>query len=240
MKRINMLCLPFSGGNKYSYRPFQDVLPPVLQLVPVEYPGRGTRIKEPLLRDLTALSLDVFEQVKAVTAEGDYVIYGHSMGATVGFELMHHITNAGLRPPLHFFATGRSGPATQKRVAGRWHELSPAGFVAKLKELDGCPEAFFADAELMAFLEPIIRADFEAVETYRYERRAPLRVGMTVVMGTEEQIPEESVQLWQQECAFKVDFRMMKGRHFFIFDTPRELLQLIVEKTNISYKLNYL
>ncbi len=49
MKEIKLFCLPFAGGNRYSYREFTAKAPSFLKVIPLEYPGRGNRVHEELV-----------------------------------------------------------------------------------------------------------------------------------------------------------------------------------------------
>ena len=49
--------------------------------------------------------------------------------------------------------------------------------LARLREFEGTPEVILQNAELMALLLPIIRADFAMLETYRYRAEPPLARG---------------------------------------------------------------
>lgn len=240
MKKINMVCLPFAGGNKYSYRPYKQVLPSWFNLVAVEYPGRGSRMSEKLLSNMDDVVDDAFTQVKGVIDKSDYILYGHSMGAAVGFELLHRIYANNLRPPIHFFVTGTTGPSCEKRTERNWHNLSKADFIQKLKDLQGCPSEIFQNSDLLDFVEPIIRSDFKVMETYKYRKRNPLPFPITVITGDKEVMEEKDIKLWQDESVFKVDFRTLPGHHFFIFDFPDQIFQTITEKLNFPFKLNYL
>jgi surfactin synthase thioesterase subunit len=60
MTTLNLFCLPFAGGNKYSYRGYGERAPSFLNIVTLEYPGRGARLKEPLLSNIKDLVNDMY------------------------------------------------------------------------------------------------------------------------------------------------------------------------------------
>jgi surfactin synthase thioesterase subunit len=62
---IRLFCIPFAGGNIYSYRQLcrhlhKDIVPQ-----PVELPGRGKRLKEPLLTNIAEMTDDILQQIGA-------------------------------------------------------------------------------------------------------------------------------------------------------------------------------
>ncbi|MEN8219998.1 MAG: thioesterase domain-containing protein [Pseudomonadota bacterium] len=109
--KITLYCLPFAGGHTLSYRDFQAHVAETILIKPLELPGRGKRTREPLLTNLEAMADDVFEQVISDLNGQLYAIYGHSMGAILGYLLTKRILNAGKSAPLHLFFSGREAPA---------------------------------------------------------------------------------------------------------------------------------
>ena len=233
MKQINLFCLPFAGGNKYSYREYQINCPSQLNIVPIEYSGRGSRMSTELMSNMDDVLQDVFDLIKNKLNQAEYAIYGHSMGATVGFELIHLIIKNNYKLPLHFFVTGTMGPSVINRIGRNWHLLPKDKFIQKLKQLEGCPEEVFRDNELFDFFEPIIRSDFKVLESFQYVRKPPLNIPITVITGTEESMDEEDIRSWQFETTIQVDFRKMKGSHFFIFKYPIDIIELISQKLSL-------
>ncbi|MFV0247349.1 MAG: thioesterase domain-containing protein [Tenacibaculum sp.] len=72
-------------------------------------PGRGKRHDETLLIQKEVAINDYVSQIKSKRNGEPYILYGHSMGATLGYyitEKMEEIKD----PPVTFIATGNSGP----------------------------------------------------------------------------------------------------------------------------------
>jgi surfactin synthase thioesterase subunit len=49
--KMNLVCLSFAGGNKYSYRYLIEKAPSFLNIITLKYPGYGTRRHEPLISE---------------------------------------------------------------------------------------------------------------------------------------------------------------------------------------------
>ncbi|OQP68646.1 hypothetical protein [Niastella populi] len=45
--------------------------------------------------------------------------------------------------------------------------------------------------------------------------------------GDEEDISDEEINAWQQETMKEVEMKKLPGKHFFIFDHPEEIMQVI-------------
>jgi surfactin synthase thioesterase subunit len=211
------------------------LFPSFLNFLPLEYPGRGTRIHEALRTDIHAIVDDLFDKIK-VNLGVDYALYGHSMGGIITYLLAKKVIAAGCRPPLHLFITGTPGPASDRERKKSLYLLNKTEFLEEVGKLRGLPDEILADSELVDFFEPVLRADFKVSETYLYEETEPMDVPITVITGTEEDMKQADIRLWQRESSYEVDFRVMRGHHFFIFSSTAEIVNIIVRKLISSQK----
>jgi surfactin synthase thioesterase subunit len=227
--------MPFAGGNKYSYRDYELNAPPYVKVMPMEYPGRGALIKEKFVTSMDRLVDRVYQEVKKTVDDGDYALYGHSMGGIVAYFLARKLIASGHHAPVHIFITGTTGPSSKSIREKKRHLMSKADFIQEVRNLDGSPEEVLQSDELLNYFEPILRADFQVSETYQYVEEAPLDIPFTVITGTEEDMKNEDIQLWQKESLHPVDFRKMPGKHFFILNHSKQIINLISRKiVNIS------
>jgi surfactin synthase thioesterase subunit len=234
---INLYCLPFAGGNKYSYQKYSEKAPSFLNIIPLEYPGRGARMKELLIVDADLLVNDLYNQIRKNSGDADYAIYGHSMGGLIGYLVARKLIENNHKPPLHLFITGTCGPSSPARSAKNRHLLPKDEFIQELKNLDGIPDEILQNDDLLSYIEPILRADFKTCETYKYMDQPPLNIPFTVITGTDEEMTTEDIQLWQKESDFAVDFRQIPGKHFFIFNYPRVIVDIISKKLSVHTKV---
>ena len=110
-KGINVFCLPFAGGNRYSYREYKEKAPSFINFINMEYPGRGARIKEPLISDTDILVNDLYKDIITMIGDGDYAIYGHSLGGLITYLLTRKLMEnyQGTNPSLyirHYWSVG--------------------------------------------------------------------------------------------------------------------------------------
>jgi len=235
---FNLLCLPFAGGNKFSYRKYEEKAPANLRIIPLEYPGRGSRGKEPLITELTLLAEDIYLQASHLVEQGPYAIYGHSLGALVTILLARKIINHQQVPPLHLFVSGAGGPSSLRLRQKQRHRLEKHQFIAEITRFDGSPQEILQNEEFIDYIEPVLRADFTAVETYIHAEEKPLAIPITVINGTEdEEIDQQDITLWRKESSYPVEFRSMPGKHFFIFDAPAQITSLMANKLQSTVKV---
>ena len=224
--KIRLFCLPFAGGNSYSYRDWQEHTADFIDVVPIELPGRGRRSSEPLLLNTDQLTEDIFQQVEPLLRE-PYAVYGHSFGACLGYLLTRRGIAARLPEPTHLFCSGRQAPCVKKDRDNR-HLLPRPEFVEVLRQMGGCPEEILNDDELMDYFEPIIRADFQADADYAYQQTLAFDIPLTVMIGQQDgETTCEGALKWQQETVREISFQAFPGGHFFIFEHLSEIGRLI-------------
>lgn len=226
--KFNLFCFPFAGGSVYSYTKYTSVAPRNVHLIPLELPGRGKRIIEPLLTDIHTMADDLYNVIKPRLNE-PYAFYGHSMGTVLAYLITKRLISEGMNTPAYLFMSGRFGPSAKDPDPCN-HNLPQKEFRAKLKEIGGSPDEFLADDTLMDFFDPILRADFRAIEEYKYEPSEPLDIPIVVMVGKEEKMTPEQAMAWQQETTKPIDLRWFSGKHFFILDYPAEIMRIIGQK----------
>jgi surfactin synthase thioesterase subunit len=235
MQKIKLICLPFAGGSRYSYYRYMRFAPEWLEIVPVDLPGRGSRLNDPLLTNIHSIVEDVLTSIEPHIQSG-YALYGHSMGALTALLLMRQLRKRKMNLPLHLFVTGHGGPSANNNKIIR-HALPKEQLIGELNSLDGMPAEILQDEWMMDFFLPVIRADFEAIETYRYESDEKFEIPITCVIGKEEQISLENARAWSRETIAHVDVRQFPGKHFFIYQHDNEVVRLIgrtLAKTGVA------
>ncbi|MGK9171391.1 alpha/beta fold hydrolase [Inquilinus limosus] len=229
-----LFCLPYSGASAMVYARWRRALPAWLAVHPVELPGRGARASEPLSTDLRRLAASLAGEVGELI-DGPYALLGHSLGALLAFELTHALLERGAEPPLVLFASGSEAPAVRDdRELAR--PRSDAELMADLRGYRGTPEEALADAELMAAVLPVLRADFLMVGTYAYRPRPALPCPVHVLAGTRDDVDRPALEAWGWETRGDFAIDLFEGDHFFIHSRQAEVL--VVLDAALSRRMN--
>ncbi len=224
---MRLFCLPFAGGSYYSYYPLEKHMDTRIRLTPLDLPGHGRRMREPLLSDLDEMCTDLYDRIRDQLNE-PYALLGHSMGATLGYLLARKIMNRGDPRPVHLFASGRQGPPVPSRRKDV-HLLPKPDFIEHLQLYGGIQDNVLEEKELLDLFEPILRADFKALGNYTYREETPLAVAITVFLGTADTTTYEEALTWQAVTGTKICIHRFPGGHFFIFDHLKDLGRMISE-----------
>jgi surfactin synthase thioesterase subunit len=227
-KKTSLIWLPFAGGSGYSFATLNQKLSTHFEVKTVELPGRGKRIREPLLTDMEAIIDDVLEQITDWIKE-PYVLAGHSMGSLSAFLLTHQIQKKGLALPIHLFLSGRKAPAIPLNPP-LTHLLPNEELKQKLRQLGGAPDEVLDSEQLFDFFEPILRADFQAVETWEYAAFPKLDLPVSVFAGTDDDMQESDLFAWQDEFVQNVYFQYLKGGHFYLFENEKNFVSALLDR----------
>ena len=211
---MNLYCVPYAGGNMWAYRPLEALLPPEIAVAGLELPGRGRRSDEPLAASLEEVADDVFDQLCAGSSPGPYALLGHSMGALLVLLAARRLQAAGLPMPEALFLSASEGPSAL--TPRRRHSLPHAEFIEMLREMGGCPPEVLRDPALVEFFEPILRADFRAVETWPASSGPKVDVPLTVMIGRDDDVSQDAAQAWARETTRDCRVLTFDGDHFFI------------------------
>jgi medium-chain acyl-[acyl-carrier-protein] hydrolase len=221
---LRLFCFPFAGGGASVYRAWTASLAPAVEVCLVQPPGREERYSEPAFTDLVTLAGAVAREMAASWLDGRYAFFGHSMGALVAFETARALRRGDAPPPAALFVSSYVAP---QAAEGRRpiHDLPDAAFVDEVRRLRGTPEAVLKSDELMAFVLPILRADFRACDTYRYSAEAPLRCPIVAYGGCDdEHVSADQLDQWRTQTAADFDRLELPGNHFFLQSHRDQLL----------------
>lgn len=224
--RLRLFCFPYAGGSAAAYHQWPSALPADIEVVAAQYPGRATRMREAPCTRLEAL-LDDMETGIAPLLDRPFAFFGHSMGATVAHELTRRLLAAGSALPRHLFLSGRSAPQLAPRRTPI-HALPHEEFIATLRDFSGTPAEILEHRELMEMMVPMIRADFEALETWKYQASAALPIPVSAFGGiADEAVPMENLDAWSVCTSERFKRHMFPGGHFFLQQHYPAMLNIV-------------
>jgi pyochelin biosynthetic protein PchC len=219
-----LVCLPHAGGSASYFFPVSRQLASVADVLAVQYPGRQDRRHEPCLDSIAALADALAGELRPY-GDRPLTLFGHSMGATLGFEVARRLEAAGVRV-RHLFASGRRAPSTARQE--RVHLRDDDGLIADIKRLSGTDAQVLGDDEIMRMILPAIRADYRAAETYRCPPGPPLACPVTVLTGdADPHVTDEEARAWQQHTTGPFDLKVFAGGHFYLNSHAAAVISLI-------------
>jgi medium-chain acyl-[acyl-carrier-protein] hydrolase len=160
-----------------------------------------------------------------------YVLFGHSLGGLVAFEVARHLRAEDAPPPLALVIAA-TPPPHSSGPARRLHEGSDEDLIAELRKLDGTPAAVLANRELLRLLLPVLRADLAVMETYEYRPDSPLECAIVAIGAEDDRLVSPSrLSGWGRYTTARASLAVLPGDHFFLQRDPGPLLDVLRAST---------
>lgn len=226
LKRLTIIALPHAGGASFNYFPMRRYMPLGVDFVAVDPPGHGRRIGEPLLASIEEMAVDIIEQYRDDMA-GRYILFGHSMGAALAYEMCCRIDSSGGRMPEMLVVSGRYGPMVED--IAHYSDLPDDQFTNVIKSMGSVPAELIEHPEIFGVFEAILRADFRAIDSYSPSPARRLSVPIMALCGRDDDITQDQLEQWGEVTTGPVDIHMFPGGHFFLFDCVGEVVRLLTE-----------
>lgn len=217
--RVRVFCFPWAGVGSAVYRMWPAAFGDEVEVLPVQLPGRGWRVSESPVRDLDQLA-DQATQAILPLCDRPFAVFGHSMGSWLGLLVAARLEARG-QVPETLLASGRQGPASGALLPPMAH-LDDAGFLDEMQQrYAAIPSEVTSDPELLSLVLPALRADIEAMETYRH-RPGPKVSCPIVAMGGESDpvVPVRHLVTWADETTGDFDLETVPGGHFYLENDP--------------------
>lgn len=225
---VQLFCLPFAGGSEGVFSPWRQTAHAALQVTALTLPGRGSRWREALVCEWAPLLEQLLAQL-AAQRDGPYLLFGHSMGALLMFELAHRLRDAGIPAPAGLVLSASRPPQRRHRLADTdWLTCSSEQLLDEVQAISGPSEAL-ANAELRELMLPVLRNDFQLCARYHYRERPPLDLPILVLAGRDDSgCPlAPALAAWRLQTSGQVRGMELPGGHLFIRDDPDAVLAAI-------------
>ncbi|WP_217215483.1 thioesterase II family protein [Streptomyces sp. AC550_RSS872] len=224
-----LVCLPHAGGSAPYFFPVSKALAPEVDVVAVQYPGRQDRRQEKCIESIPELADAVTAELLPLT-DKPLVLFGHSMGASLAFEVGMRLEKAGT-VPLALFASGRRAPSRYREE--NVHLRNDDEIIAELKALSGTRSEVLADEEILRMALPAIRGDYKAAETYRHTDGVRLAAPIHVHYGEDDpRVSLDEARAWADHTTGHFELKTYPGGHFYLNEQAPRVIEAIARVTS--------
>ncbi|MET7572878.1 alpha/beta fold hydrolase [Streptomyces sp. NPDC005492] len=208
-----LVCLPHAGGAASYYLPVAKALSPGVEVLTIQYPGRQERRLERLRETVAELADEITEVIRPLTEQPLY-LFGHSLGATVAFEVARRLEAEDVKL-AHLFVSSRRAPDLNRNE--RVYERSDQDLIKQIRSLAGTAPDIFDDPEMTAMVLPAIRSDYKAAETYVYAPGPKLTCPVTAFIGdADPMVSAAEANSWERHTDGPFQLRIWPGGHFYL------------------------
>jgi surfactin synthase thioesterase subunit len=224
--RLRLFCFPYAGGGASVFRTWHGALPDDFEICAVQLPGRENRIAEMPHARLSSLLPPLADGLRPLLGT-PFAVFGHSMGALIGFEFARYVRREFGLEPVHVFVSSHKAPQLT-RPDRRGDGLGEDEVLEELRRLDGTPREIIENDELRGLVLTLMRADLSICRTYEYAPDDRLDCGISAFGGLSDlEVSRSDLAAWRAHTSGAFTLRMLPGGHFFIRDGAPLLLRAI-------------
>ncbi len=235
-ERNLLFCFPYAGGGSWIFSRWPRALDPLAVVLPVVLPGREHRSRETPGESIPELAAQLSRDMVQLLGSGRYMLFGHSFGGFLVFELADQILKNQLPPPALVVISGCRAP----NLARTWepiHHLSDDQFEKAVESRFGpIPVPLRRDHQTLQIYLKLLRADLKAVETYQPPAEKTIPYDLLVCGGRADPfVPVGDLLAWRSTARGRFTAELFPGGHFFFRE--RSELFLGVLKHHLKHHL---
>ncbi len=219
-----LFCFPFAGaGASYFNSWASQFRDSKIQLCGIQYPGRESRMKEPLVSDISILVSELSNSISKLSAGVPFGFYGHSMGASIAYEIANHLDENQQPQPEFLCLSGRNPPHHPRQSNNLCH-LSDREFIREIEKLGNLPKQIVDAPELINFLLPIMRNDALLLENYKPAPGRTVKCPLYIYGGDDDPCAgSHTLAEWEPYTTMDFNLKIFQGNHFFINQHKSEI-----------------
>ena len=228
MAGMRLICFPHAGGSARFFRCWAEKLPASVELLAVQYPQREDRLDEDCATDIGQLADRI---AAALEPERDrpLVLFGHSLGAVVAYEVARRLDTARGTGPAALFVSGRPAPSRQR--AKNLHLTDDQVLWDDVRRLAGTPGQVLEDPALRRLVLPALRADYRLAETYQRAPGPLLRCPVVAFIGdSDPEVTASEAGCWREVTRAGFGLQVFSGDHFYFMAHEAEVVSALVSQ----------
>jgi len=218
-----LFCFHHAGGSATQFRSWLEYIS-LIDVVPVELPGKATRRAEKYVESMAELVPHLAHAIAGICTNKRIYLFGHSMGAIIAYQVAHYLEKELKIKPRLLIAAARQAP--QAPSMDRY--TSAKGFDILLEELrwlNGTPNIILENKNIQEIILPEIRREYILNESYVYAGEK-ISCDICVHYGKEDpDLTEGALLGWRDVTTGSVDIKAYGGDHFFVYSHLKEYIE---------------
>ena len=227
-KQIQLFIFPYAGGSIAAFKRLTDLINDQVDVITVEYAGRGTRAKEPMAKSIEALIQDAFSYcMERRDAELPYAVLGYSMGSVVAYEMLARKVLPG--ELKHFFVSAEVSPKDRSLELRKVPDPTEERILERARKLGGLDERMLSNKRFAdIYIRPML-SDYRLFFDYRYTGYEEKIKSDTTFFYCEKDTKLEDIKKWAELIEGKQAYYELGENHFFINHYYGEMARVINE-----------
>ncbi len=225
-KKLQMFIFPYAGGSVASFKRLTDLIDERVDVITVEYPGRGTRAKDSFCETIDDLIDDAIQYCcKRKNPELPYTVMGYSMGSILAYEMIARKTLPGILK--HLFIAAEVSPQDRSLELRKVNNPTEERILERAKSLGGLDERMLKNKRFSdIYIKPML-SDYRLFFGYHFSEYAEkIRVD-TTFFYCEKDTAYGDLLKWEELICGKLDFHEIGENHFFINQHYAKMAEVI-------------
>lgn len=226
-KQLQLFMLPYAGGNAFSFYKLSRFLDSRIEVIPVEYAGRGTRVGEELIWKYVDCLKDVSNFINSHRRQEKlYAVLGYSFGSVLSYDLIRmKLINGG--EPQHVFFCAEGG-LKHLSDQNKKNTQDDDSLFDEIKKLGGFSKKLLDTPNVLKDVFSLIKNDFHAYNEFVYQRT--LINSDCSIINSPGDFTAVYLDEWKEVIGKEIEYYQIGDNHFFINDKFRELADIVNKK----------
>lgn len=212
---LRLICFHSMGVGASLFTSFLLNPPDDFDILAVQTPGRENRAAEPVLESIDELVDQIVPQLLPLF-DRPVVIWGHSYGGIVAWEVLRRLRERHDVEPIHLVVTGTVPP----HLIHLWQKRE---IMLKAMVADNSPEYLISlsryvdDPEFLKAILPLMRRDYPLLQSNRYQPISPLNCPITAFAARQDDmVYTDEIRAWSRHTVGGFELIEVDGDHWFL------------------------
>ena len=225
-KKMQLFILPYAGGSIAAFKRLTDLIDDRIDVVTIEYAGRGTRAKENLATSIWNLLDDAIAYCREKrNPDIPFSVMGYSMGSVLAYEM---VARKALEGELrHLFISAEVSPKDRSLELRKVENPTEERILERARRLGGLNERMLKNKRFAdIYIKPML-SDYRLFFEYRFgDHNDKINVD-TTFFYCEKDTAFADIQKWKELIDGQFDFHEFGENHFFINQYYEEMARVI-------------
>ena len=163
-----------------------------------------------------------------------WAVFGHSMGAVVGLELVITLLKQAMPPPLLLTVSSHAAP--QYHSPDHLCAIDDEGICHLLRQMGGTAAAMLASPGIRKMILRSTRQDLELLISWTPPQSRSLPCPLSAFFGQDDVLVDQRImQGWSKWTSATFSCHEFPGDHFYFSQDPRPMLQQLLKQLDLAH-----
>lgn len=225
---IKLLLLPYAGGSALFYTHWEKYLKENIEIIPIEFPGRGLRFKEEPCDRVSDLIDSIWDTVEREIKNQRYVIFAYCVGTIVLYELFKLIRKKKLTEPEHCFICAYSPPNLIKNGIDE-KNISEDELLLEWCTKSRISRKLLEEKPYLKTFYDVWKLDRTMVNNYIFKGDIELlNCNITLIRGDKDfALCQKDIESWEDFTRGNIENFVVEGAHDFLKTNEKSVIKII-------------